>query len=238
MKNTQFMKKYGIIILALLLCLFFSVTTKSFLTTGNLLNVLRQVSISGIVAVGMTFVMLAGGIDLSVGSMVGVTGVTIGTLMVKYGVNIWLAIVAGILLSTALGFITGLMVQKLDLPPLIATLGMSTVLRGVAFIITGGMPVFGLPSKFTIIGQGYLWVIPIPVIFMFLVFIAGMFILDQTYIGRHVYAVGGNSEAARLSGININRVKVLTFAISGFLCGVAGVILTSRVNTGQPSAAN
>ena len=236
MKNMDLMKTYGIIVVLLLLVIFFSLMTDSFFTTRNLFNILRQVSIIGIVSVGMTFVLLTGGIDLSVGSLIAVTGVTASTLMVTHQANAWFAMLVGILLVTALGFLTGLIVQKFELPPMIVTLGMMIVARGLAFLVTGGLPVFGLPSDYVMIGQGYLWVIPIPVIFMLVFFAIGKFILEQTCVGRHFYAMGGNIEAARLTGIRVARLKIASFAISGFLCGVAGIVLMFRINSGQPTA--
>jgi len=229
------LKKYGILVVLILLCIFFTFATPTFFTVKNLFNILRQVSIIGIVAVGMTFVLLSGGIDLSVGSLVAVTGVTAAQLIVGSGVNPVLAMLVGLLASIALGTITGTVIQKFDLPPMIATLGMMTIARGLAFIITGGFSVWGMPEEFAMIGQGYLWVIPIPVIIMLFFFAVGGFILNKTRWGRYFYAMGGNREAARLAGINVARLRILTFTISGFLCGIAGIVLMFRINSGQPS---
>ena len=236
MKGLRFLEKYGILIVLILLCVFFSFMTNTFLTSRNLLNILRQISISGIVAVGMTFVLLSGGLDLSVGSLLALAGTTTSTLIVSGGINPWLAMLSGILATMALGLTTGVIIQKFSLPPMIATLGMMTIVRGLAYIITGGLPVYGLPREYVWIGQGYVWVIPVPVIFMLTALGVGAFVLDKTYLGRYFYAMGGNQEAARLAGINIGKMKVLTYVISGFLCGVAGVILMFRINSGQPSA--
>ena len=202
----------------------------------NMLNILRQVSIIGIVSVGMTFVLLTGGIDLSVGGLLAVTGVTVSSLIVTFNVNPLIAMPIGILVSVALGLVSGTVIQKLELPPMIVTLGMMTIARGLAFIITGGLPVFGLPAEFVAIGQGHIGVIPIPVLFMLFFFVVGAFVLGQTRWGRYFYAMGGNSEAARLAGINVARLKIITYGISGLLCGIAGVILMFRINSGQPTA--
>jgi len=237
MNSKQFFRKYGILVVLVLLILFFSAMTSSFLSVQNLFNILRQVSITGIVAVGMTYVLLTGGLDLSVGSLLAVTGVTASMLIVKQNVNPWVAMLAAILFTTLLGVVTGLIIQKIDLPPMIATLGMMTIVRGLSFIITGGLPVYGLPAAFAMIGQGYVWVIPIPVIIMVIVFIVGAFVLNKTYFGRYFYAMGGNQEAARLAGVNVNRIKVATYTINAFLCGIAGIILMFRINSGQPTAA-
>lgn len=236
MKNTQMMKKYGIVVVLLLLCAFFSLTTKSFLTMKNLLNVVRQVSIIGIVAVGMTFVLLTGGINLAVGSWLAVTGVIASTLMVNFHVHPLLAMLAGIASVVLLGLATGVLIEKLELPSMIATLGVMTAARGLAFIVTGGLPIYSIPEAYVVLGQGYLWGIPVPVLFMIAAFAFGWFILEQTPTGRYFYAMGGNHEAARLAGINISRMTLLTYAISGLLCGIAGVILMFRINSGQPTA--
>ena len=237
MNSKQFFRKYGILVVLALLVMFFSAMTSSFLSVQNLFNIFRQVSITGIVAVGMTYVLLTGGLDLSVGSLLAVTSVTASMLMVKQNVNPWVAMLAAILFTTMLGAITGLIIQKIDIPPMIATLGMMTIVRGLSFIITGGLPVYGLPAKYAVIGQGYVWVIPVPVIIMVIVFIIGAFVLNKTYFGRYFYAMGGNQEAARLAGVNVNRIKVATYTINAFLCGIAGIILMFRINSGQPTAA-
>ncbi|MGI6777817.1 MAG: ABC transporter permease [Acetivibrionales bacterium] len=236
MKRREFFQTYGIIIVLIALVAFFSIFTNSFLSVKNMFNILRQVSIMGIIAVGMTIVMLTGGIDLSVGSLLAVTGVVGSSLMVSLNWSPLPAIIAAIIASTIIGTITGLIVEKIDMPPLITTLGMMTIARGIAFIITNGLPVYGLPESVAILGQGYIWVIPIPVIFMLVIFLIGSFILNKTYFGRYFYALGGNEEATRLAGVNISRIKICIYALSAFLTGIAGVILMSRINSGQPSA--
>jgi len=236
MKGNDFFRKYGIVLVLILMIGFFSLTTESFLTFNNLLNVIRQVSIMGIVAVGMTFVLLTGGLDLSVGALLAVSGVSTSVLIVNYNVNPLLGMAVGVLVTTVLGMITGLIIQRIDLPPMIVTLGMMTITRGLAYIITGGLPIYGLPKEYVKIGQGYIGVIPIPVIFMIIIFLIGGFILNKTYFGRHFYAMGGNLEAARLSGVKVSSLKVVTYLISGFLCGIAGIILMFRINSGQPTA--
>lgn len=236
MNTKKFFQTYGIIIVLALLIAFFSLVTKSFFSVKNLFNILRQVSIIGIIAVGMTFVMLTGGIDLSVGSLLAVTGVVGSTLMVQLAWNPLLAVFVAVIATTILGVITGIIVEKIDIPPLITTLGMMTIARGIAFIITGGLPVYGLPKSFAMVGQGYIWVVPIPVIVMMLIFLVGAFILNKTYFGRYFYALGGNEEATRLAGVNISRLKIMVYSLSAFLTSIAGILLMSRINSGQPSA--
>lgn len=228
-------KKYGILIVLVLLCAFFGVTSPVFFSSENIINILRQVSVVGIVAVGMTLVILTGGIDLSVGSIIGIASVFTAQLML-WGSNPVLAAVAALALCAVFGFLNGVFVNELMIPPLVATLGTMTALRGVAFLFSGGLPVFGFPDTFSALGQGYLWFIPIPVIIMLVVFVFGFILLDMTRFGRYVYGVGGNEEATRLSGIGVKKTKYLVYTISGFLSGLAGIVLLSRINSGQPKA--
>ncbi len=229
--------RFGIYLVLVALLVFFSFGSPAFMTPENQFNILRQVSIVGIAAVGMTFVMITGGIDLSVGSIIGLVGVLCGMMMVKGGLNPWVASILAIAVGTAMGFINAFIINRFNVPPLIATLGMMTTWRGVAFLITDGLPVYGFPESFTALGQGYLWIIPIPVVVMALCFAAGWFVLNKFTIGRYVYGIGGNEEASRLSGINVKKVKYLVYTLAGFLFGVAGVMLLSRTNSGPPKAA-
>jgi ribose transport system permease protein len=236
MKSAKIFQTYGILAVLILLICFFGFATKSFFSVSNLFNVARQVSIMGIVAVGMTFVMITGGIDLSVGSMLAVNGVFCARLIVTLSVPPVLAIVATLALGTLIGLINGLVIIKFDIPPLIATLGMMTIGRGAAFIMTGGLPIYNLPESFTFLGQGYVWVVPTPVIAMLIMFALGAVLLTKTYFGRYFYAIGGNEEAARLSGVPVVRFKLLVYSVLGFMAAIAGIILLSRINSGQPTA--
>ncbi|MEX1031222.1 MAG: ABC transporter permease [Paenibacillaceae bacterium] len=218
------------------LVIFFSLTTSSFFTLNNVLNVARQISMMGIVAAGMTMVLLIGGIDLSIASTVALAGVVAGLLMNKAGVDPWIAIVLGLTAAAVIGSVNGLIVTIVGIPSLITTLGMLTVVRGLAFIFTGGYPVFGFPNSVRFFGEGYLFGIPVPVIIMILVFVAVWLLLYRTYIGRHIYALGGNYEATRLSGIKTKKLQLIVFTLSGFLSGIAGIVLMGRLNSGQPNA--
>jgi ribose transport system permease protein len=231
-----FLKKFGILLVLLSLILFFALTTQAFFTVTNLFNIARQVSMLGIAAVGMTFVMITGGIDLSVGSLLSIINVIGAFSMVKFGVHPVLAVAICLACACLLGLLNGAIVTDINIPPLIATLGTMTIIRGLSYIITGGLPIYGFPDNFSVIGQGYLWVIPIPVVIMFVIVALGSFILNSTFFGRLFYAIGGNEEATRLSGANIRGLKYLVYALSGFTAGIAGVILLSRVNSGQPIA--
>lgn len=238
--NSQKLKSmlgsYGIIFVLILLIIVFASLSPRFLSPDNIFNILRQVSIVGIISVGMTFVMLTGGIDLSCGSVVGASCVGAALLMTKATMNPVLACVLMCLFGTLLGLVNGFFISQLKVPPFIATLGMMTSVRGIAYIITGGLPVFGFNRSFTVLGQGYVGVVPIPVIVMFVVFVFGIVFLAKTRMGRHIYGVGGNEEASRLSGVHVKKIKYLVYGIAGFMSSLAGVVLLARVNSGQPNA--
>ncbi len=235
MKLMSLFKKYGIFFILLLLILIFSTATRSFFTGDNFLNVLRQISMNAIVAVGITFVLLSGNLDLSVGSQISIVGVVVAFLMVKLQVPPVWAVLFGVLTGTGIGLINGVVMTGLKINSIIVTLAMQQVLKGISNILSGGMPISGLPQGFNKIGQGYLGVIPIPIIIMLVCALIGAFLLNKTYFGRYVYAVGGNEEAARLSGINVKRMKIMVFTICGFFTSIAGIIMLSRVNSGNPT---
>ena len=233
-KNIKFLEKHGILLVLVVLVIFFSVTTDAFLKTENLLNVIRQVAMLGISAVGMTLVILTAGIDLSVGSLMSLVNIVCATLMVKAGIHPVPAVLISLILSGFVGLANGLIITKINIPPLITTLGMMTALRGLSYVLCDGIPIWGFPDGFRILGQGYLGIIPIPVIIMFLVFALGWIFLNKTACGRYVYGIGGNEEASRLSGIRVQRIKCLVYILSGLLTGIAAIIMLSRLNTGQP----
>ncbi|NLD51251.1 MAG: ABC transporter permease [Clostridiales bacterium] len=235
-KVGNILASYGIILVLFLLILAFSILTPRFLMRDNIFNILRQVSIVGIICVGMTLVMLTGGIDLSCGSIVGASAVGAALLMTKSNMNPVLASLLMCLFGVLLGLANGFFIAQLKVPPFIATLGMMTSVRGIAYIITGGLPVFGFNRAFTVLGQGYWGVVPIPVVVMFITFVLGIVFLSQTRIGRHIYGVGGNEEASRLSGVQVKGIKYLVYATSGFMSALAGIVLLARVNSGQPNA--
>jgi ribose transport system permease protein len=230
------LKKYGIYFALVALMVFFSIVSESFLNSDNLFNVARQISMLGIASVGMSFVLLLGGIDLSIGSQITLVNIVAAWLMVKAGAHPFLACFVSIVMSSTVGFINGWIIANIKMPPLIVTLASMTMLEGLAFIICGGIPIFGFPKSFAIIGQGYLGPAPVPVIIMTAVLAIGAFILNETFFGRWFYAVGGNEEAANLSGINVKRVKYLVYTLSGFFAGIAGIVMLSRTNSGQAVA--
>ncbi|MDR0519630.1 MAG: ABC transporter permease [Clostridiales Family XIII bacterium] len=232
-KNVFRMKEAGVLIALAILFLFFCLTTDSFLTAQNLLNILRQVSLLGIMTVGMTMVLVTGEFDLSVGSTFGMTGMLAGIFMTSGGMPVWLSILLGIAIGLGIGLVNGLLVTYAKIPSFIVTLGMLNVARGFALVVTGGLvvavndktarDVAGIESFF-FIGGGKVGEIPV-MIFLFIAVIAvGFFLLHRTIIGFWMKAVGGNASAAKAVGINVNLVKITGFAILGALAGLAGII--------------
>jgi ribose transport system permease protein len=219
----------------IVVCLAMIVTTDAFLSVDNLVNVGRQVSINAIIAVGMTCVILSGGIDLSVGSVMALSGTLTAGLMIA-GVPASLSIPLGLLAGVACGVANGFFVAYAKMPPIIVTLATMGIARGMALIYTGGYPIDGLPDWFEIFGRGHVLGMQTPILIMLLVFAVAYILLDRTPIGRYIYAIGGNEEATRLSGIRVARYKLLVYAISGFTAAVAGLVLTSRLMSGQPNA--
>lgn len=213
----------------------FTVLTPVFLTQYNMLNILRQSAVTGILVAGMTFVIIAGGIDLSVGSVVALTGVVAAGLM-KSGTNIWLAILVALLIGLVFGIANGIAVAVVKIPAFIATLGTMTIGSSVALAYTQGLPISSLPEQFTFIGQGSIGPIPTPVVVATVVVIAAGLILRRTIVGRYAYAIGGNESASYLSGVPTTQWKIVMYALLGLLAGVAGVVLTARQNSGQPTA--
>ena len=195
------LKEYAVWIMLVVLVAVFSLAVPNFATTGNMVTILRQVANIGILSVGMTFVLISGGIDLSIGNQMGLVGVISALLMVQYNVSPVWACIVGLVVGVIVGLINGLLITYTQMPPLIMTLGMSYAARGLAYIITGGYPIYGLPESMKWMGQGYLFgVIPVCVLVMVVVIAIGAFIMNKTYVGRQFYAIGSNEEAARLSG--------------------------------------
>lgn len=234
----KYFNRFGILMVLIFLFIIFSILSPAFFTAGNLINVARQVAMIGISAVGMTFVILTGGIDLSVGSVIALTSVTTAIAMATYNVPPVLAVLIGLLIATTVGLINGAVVTRFKIPPFICTLGIMTGTRGLSYILTGGLPVYHFPKSFSVIGQGYILMIPIPVIIMAAVFVFGWIVLNKSRFGRYLYAIGGNAEATRLSGIKINKNLLMAYVFSGFFTGIAGIVTLSRISSGQPSAGN
>lgn len=229
-------RRGGVLIAFIILSAVFAALSPRFLTINNWLNVLLQTATIGIVAIGMTFVIVTAGIDLSVGSVVALTGMTAAVAM-RAGapgvVGIFVALIAGALV----GLFNGLSITKLGVTPFIATLATLAMGRGLTLAISSGQTIFSFPRSYDFFGDGEIASIPVPVILLLLAFIIAHFVLSRTVFGHSVYAVGGNKEAAHLAGINTSRVELLVYVISGILCGVSGIILMGRLDAALPTSA-
>ncbi|MFE7979007.1 ABC transporter permease [Streptomyces shenzhenensis] len=227
--------RVGILVVLVVLTALMAAIAPNFATVGNLLNIARSISINAILAAGMTFVILTAGIDLSVGSIVAVSGI-VAVLTATSGVPSPVAVILGVLVGAAAGLVNGLLIAYLSLAAFIVTLGTMTFLRGLGYTMTDGQPVVSNVLNFRDIGNGYIAGIPVPVMIMAVVYLIAWFTLERTRYGKHVYAVGGNAEAARLAGINVRRVTTSVYAIAGACAGLAGVIFAARVVSAQPTA--
>lgn len=227
----------GPIIALIVLMIFVTILNPTFIKPSNLINLLRQVSVNALIAFGMSFVILTGGIDLSVGSVLALTSAVFAGLL-KMGMDPMFGVVIALLIGCILGAANGLLIAKGRMAPFIATLATMTIYRGLTLVYTGGNPITNFSDAFSykFIGRGYMLGIPWPVILMIIFFIIALIILNKTAFGRRVYALGGNEKAAHISGINVNKVKIIIYSISGFLSALAGLILTSRLNSAQPTA--
>ncbi|WP_315076592.1 ABC transporter permease subunit [uncultured Clostridium sp.] len=231
----QNLVKYKSIIGLVLLCTIITLVTPSFLTISNITNVFTQVSTNAIIAVGMTFVILTGGIDLSVGSTLAISGALAASIIKSTG-NVFLAVIVAALVGIAVGFVNGMLISKGKLQAFIVTLATMTIFRGLTLVFTNGTPISKLPETFVKIGNGKIGFMPIPVIITIVIAIVAIYLLNKTRFGRYLYALGGNEDSARLSGINTDKIKTLAYVISGFASAIAGVIITSRIASASPNA--
>ncbi|MFL1012116.1 ABC transporter permease [Flavisericum labens] len=238
--------KFQSVIALLVLCIALTILSDKFFTMENGWNIARQISINVCISVGMTLVILTKGIDLSVGSMLAFSG-AIAAGLLKFGLEIpslntfvgftvFGAILASLIVGGGLGVFNGWMITKFKVPPFVATLAMLTIARGGTMLWTGGFPITGLGDNFAFIGTGWFLGIPMPVWITLVVVVLAIILTKKTKFGRHIYAIGGNESAARLSGININKIKIWVYAIAGILAAVGGIILTSRLDSAQPNA--
>jgi len=232
----KIVSKYGIYFAFIVLCIFFTMFNSLFLTPGNIINILRQVSFNAILAMGMTMVIITGGIDLSVGSILALAAVVTASLVKADAplTSMPVAVLAGLLLGAFCGFLNGLFITKGRLAPFIVTMVMMTVARGAAQLFTKGRPVTGLLPSYDFIGAGFFLRIPIPVYILAFVLIISSFILGWTRTGRYIYAVGGNEASAIASGIKANRVKIFVYSFSGCMAALVGIILSARLNSAAP----
>jgi putative xylitol transport system permease protein len=229
--------QYGILLVFVLLCALLSVASPFFLTEQNIANVLRQTAINGVLAIGMTYVILTGGIDLSVGSVLALSSMVAASLVTGANPqNVGVAVLAGVGTGAVLGAVNGLLVARASIPPFVATLGMLSVARGLTFIYTDGTPVPNLSPAFRAIGQSFIGPVPVPVFIFAGVALLFWWVLKYTTFGRYVYAVGGNERSARTSGVNTRGVLFSVYVIAGALAGLAGLILTARTTSALPQA--
>lgn len=222
-KRHKFGKKlggYGIFLVFVAMFILFSFIAPNFLQLNNIFNVARQVCTLGICAVGMTIIMITGGIDLSLGYQISLTNVVCAWLMVTGGLNPVAAVIIAILMNTGIGIMNGLIIVKSHVAPLIVTLAVLNILNGLSFMVSKGLPIFGFPASFAVAGQGSIGGFPISLIVMIAIFVVGAVILTKTYFGRYFYAIGSNEEAAKLSGINTAKLKILAYGLGGFLTSI------------------
>ena len=232
----KFSRELGILFALLLTVVVFGVLDPFYLTSQNLMNIVDQTTVNGLLALGITFVIITGGIDLSVGSNMAVGIVIVGTLLVA-GVPPILCILIGIVLGFILGLFNGFVVAKMRLLPFIATLGTMSIYRGIAFVFTGGWPVLNIPSEFrSMFNDRTLWIIPNSVILMLLFTAIGYILLKHTRFGTYLYSIGGNEDATRMSGINVDRNKMIAYGICGVGTAFAGLVMLARLGTGEPMA--
>jgi len=233
----QFIMKNIMYMMLVVMSVVLALASDKFLTATNLLTIIKQISIQSIVAIGMTMIIITGNIDLSVGSLVALASVSCAMLM-KGGVPTVISLVLTVIISGAFGLLSGGVTAKLKLHSFLVTLALMQAIRGLAQTITGGYPIAGFDKSFGEISSGTVFGIPLLVIYMVVFYVIFIYIMKYTEFGRSIYAIGGNEESARLSGIKVERVKTMVFVISSMLCGVAGILLTAKVRSGDPTCAN
>lgn len=232
----DFFKEYVILYAVIALFIILTFASENFLSASNLLNVLRQISMTAIIAAGVFLVLVTGGIDISVGAIVGLSGMIFAYTVVEMQLPGIVGILAALLVGGIVGICNGFMIAKIGIPPIIASLGMQSIARGITYVMTDAYPIPGIPDEISVLGRGYIGFIPWPVVIMFAVFLIIGFISQKTVFGRHIYLVGGNEEAAYLSGVAVVRVKWCAYIINGVLAALSGVILACRLASGQPNA--
>jgi ribose/xylose/arabinose/galactoside ABC-type transport system permease subunit len=235
-KIIGFLKEYTVLVVVIVVGTLFSIGNPNFIKIGNIITILRQVSILGIIGIGCMFVVITGGINLAVSSIVSMDTVLIAILFKSFGIHWAIGMFIAFALSTLISFVMGLIIVKSKINPMIGTLAAQTIIAGLAYIFCNGIPVFGMPEESKIFGQGFIGPIPIPVVVFVVIALIVAFVFYKTYFGRYFFAAGSNDEAARLSGINTGMVRVIAYTLSGALCGIAGIIMYGRVGSGQPQA--
>ena len=235
-KNIKIIREFGIIVAILLIAIIFTLIDPLYITPYNIISIIEQSTINGLMGIGITFAILAAGIDLSIGSTFAIIIVCVGKLLVS-GINPILAIIIGIGLGFAVGIGNGLLICKMNIQPFVATLGTMSLYRGIAYILTGGWPVLNIPKNFRSMVDGdILYNIPVSIFILLLFAFLTHILLKYTRFGIYIYALGGNEEATRLSGVSVDRVKILAYGIVGIGAALAGIVMLARLGTGEPSA--
>jgi ribose transport system permease protein len=230
--------KIGILLGLFVLCVVLSFLSPYFLTTDNILNVLRQICTNTIIAFGMTFVIISGGIDLSVGSIMAVVAIMTTAFIADMGLPVPFAVILGLGIGVLFGLFNGILVSKAKMAPFIVTLASSSIARGIAYIYSGGRPIRVSDTSFSMIGSGFIGPISLPIIYMIAIFVVLSIVMYKTIFARHVFAIGGNRIAAEFSGVKIAKVEINVYILSGFLAAFAGLVISSRMFTGQPTIGN
>lgn len=232
----QIIGKFKIVLIFVVMCVILTILKPSFIQPSNLINVVRQISIVAIIAMGSTLVIITGGIDLSPGSIAAVAGIVSATFAANPNLPVIVPILAGVLTGAACGMFNGVIIAKGNIPPFIVTLGMMSIGRGLAYVLSDGKPISGLSSSFLFFGRKSIAGIPVPILIMVLLVALTWVIMNKRVFGKHIYAVGGNETAARVSGVNVDRVKIKVYAYAGILSAIGGVVMASRITTGHPNS--
>ncbi|MGO5052069.1 ABC transporter permease [Lachnospiraceae bacterium LCP25S3_G4] len=230
LSGIDFAKKYGILMVLVIMWIILLCVSPTFRTTDNAINILRQVSVNGIIAIGMTFVIMTGGIDLTVGSLIAVSGVVAGSILVKNPQNVVIAIAAALIICALFGAMNGFFVAYMDVPAFVATLAGMTIARGFAYVYSDGKPYTLASEGFSVIGKG-----SIPIIIFLVIVLLAHILLKKMKFGRYIYATGGNMKAASASGVKVKSVLLRVYILGGVLAGISGIVLASRTNSGQPA---
>ena len=236
MKKIIKKKEFGVFMVLVALIVFFSIASPQFVQARNFFNIAKQIATVGICSVGFSFVLITGGIDLSVGYQISLDIVVTAVLMNSLGVHWVLACILGMLLGTGIGLLNGLIIVETYVAPLIVTLSMMTILKGISYLITGGLAIFKFNESFVKLGQGMIGgVVPISLLFLVAIIVIGIFILNKTVYGRYFYAIGNNVEAAKLSGVNVKKIQLMAYGLCGFFTSIVAILLLSRLNSAQSS---
>ena len=234
MKKLVKKKEFGILMVLAALIVFFSIASPQFMQAQNFFNIAKQIATVGICSVGFSFVLITGGIDLSLGYQISLDIVVVAVCMNSFNIPWPIACLIGMVLGTAIGFVNGMIIVKTHVAPLIVTLSMMTILKGISFLITNGLAIFKFDEAFVKLGQGTIaGIVPISLIFLAIIIIIGAFILNKTIYGRYFYAIGNNIDAAKLSGVNVERIQLMAYSLCGFFTSIGAILMLARLNSAQ-----